>query len=70
MATTPDEEKQLEGFFTNVKRGATAAVSHPRFRDTFVPAAGVFGVVAGASQNLALALGTSLLAFALVDKKR
>ena len=70
MATMPDEEKQTEGFFSNVKRGASAAVAHPRFRDTFIPAAGVFGVVAGVSENVALALGASLLTFALVDKKR
>lgn len=70
MATMPDEEKQTEGFFGNVKRGAVAAVSHPRFRDTAVPAAGIFGVVAGVSANIPLALGVSLLAFALVDKRR
>lgn len=70
MATMPDEEKQPEGFFGNVKRGAVATVSHPRFRDTAVPAIGIFGVVVGVSQNIPLALGAALLSFALVDKRR
>jgi hypothetical protein len=43
---------------------------HPRTRDTAVPAAGVFGVVAGGTANLALALGAALLTFSLLDKRR
>jgi hypothetical protein len=43
---------------------------HPRTRDTAVPAAGVFGVVAGSTANLALALGVAMLTFALLDRRR
>jgi hypothetical protein len=70
MATTPDEERQQVAFFKNIGETTKAAVSHPRFRDTFVPSFGIGAVVLGASTNVAAALGSALLAFALLDKRK
>jgi hypothetical protein len=71
MATTPNEVQQEDdGFRSRVVSAVRTVSQHPRTRDTAVPAAGVLGVVAGVSANVALALGAALLTFALLDKRR
>jgi hypothetical protein len=71
MATTPNEVQQEDdGFRSRVVSAVRTVSQHPRTRDTAVPAAGVLGVVAGVSANVALAIGAALLTFALLDKRR
>ena len=71
MATNPSEQPQEDdGFRSRVVSAVRTVSQHPRTRDTAVPAAGVFGVVAGGTANLALALGAALLTFSLLDKRR
>jgi hypothetical protein len=71
MATTPNEVGQEEGGFRARVVSAVRTVSqHPRTRDTAIPALGVLGVVAGVTANAPLALGVSMLTFALLDKRR
>jgi len=71
MATNPSEQPQEDdGFRSRVVSAVRTVSQHPRTRDTAVPAAGVFGVVAGSTTNLALALGAALLTFSLLDKRR
>lgn len=71
MATNPTEQQQEDdGFRTRFVSAVRAVSQHPRSRDTAVPAAGVFGIVAGSTTDLALALGAALLTFALLDKRR
>lgn len=70
MATTPNEERQEVAFFKNIGSATKAAVSHPRFRDTFVPSFGIGAVVLGLTWNIAAAVGSALLAFALLDKRK
>jgi hypothetical protein len=71
MATYPSEQPQEDdGFRARVVSAVRTVSQHPRTRDTAVPAAGVFGVVAGGTANLALALGAALLTFSLLDKRR
>jgi hypothetical protein len=71
MATTPNEVGQEEdGFRARVVSAVRTVSQHPRTRDTAVPALGVLGVVAGVTANAPLALGVSMLTFALLDKRR
>ena len=71
MATNPSEvQGEDDGFRAKVVSAVRTVSQHPRTRDTAVPAAGVFGVVAGGTANLALALGAALLTFSLLDKRR
>lgn len=70
MATTPDTERQEAAFFQKVGDTAKATFSHPRFRDTVIPSTGIGAVTLAATGNVAAAFGTSLLAFALLDKRR
>ena len=72
MATTPEERESLEGQGLRVRAAAaiSAVAQHPRLRDTALPACGVGLVVLGATFNLALAVGSGILTFALVEKKR
>ena len=70
MATTPDDERQEVAFFKNIGVTSKAAVAHPRFRDTFLPSVGAGAVVLGATANIAASLGSCLLAFALLDKRK
>jgi hypothetical protein len=71
MATNPTEQQQEDdGFRARVVSAVRTVSQHPRTRDTAVPAAGVFGVVAGSTANLALALGVAMLTFALLDRRR
>lgn len=71
MATNPSETQQEDdGFRARVVSAVRTVSQHPRTRDTAVPAAGVFGVVAGGTANVALALGAALLTFSLLDKRR
>ena len=71
MATTPNESQQEDnGFRSRVVSAVRTVSQHPRTRDTAVPAVGVFGILAGVTSNVALALGVALLTFALLDKRR
>jgi len=71
MATTPNEvSEERDTFFGRTVTAAKAAAAHPRARDTFVPAVGVWAVILGATSQLALAVGAGLLAFALLDRRR
>lgn len=71
MATNPDGQKdETPGFFKDFNIAAKVAVSHPRFRDTVVPAVGIGGIAIGTTGNVVASLGIALLAFALLDKRK